>query len=411
MRASSGRTAAWISLVFALSTVALLALGSGAASATHPSNAPRMLFSLTLVSAPPAGTKGPDDLTHLTVPGLDHGAPVIWTAYQNGINPNGTPGSPGGPTQSTVAGYDPVSGRLVYTINVTGKLDGLTADPAMGALLATANEDNNSDFNVILPSTGTVTTYHYSPNPSSSGNGGTDSIAVEHGVIYVAHSNPNDTTQATDYSVTLNSATRTASLSPVFFDDSAARDALTGGRFALTLTDPDTNFVMPGAGERFAGELATISQGDGKIIFASHLAGSVRLSVLNLTDNVSGNLPPIDGIAVATASEGTLYVVDAKANTITALVTDGLPSGTIFVSEPNDNGNPLLGVLNPWTGHISPLGNSFASPKGLLFVPDHDLPAHDHPHPDGGEGDGDGHGDHRHFGEGGGRWDWFFGRW
>jgi hypothetical protein len=32
------------------------------------------------------------------------------------------------------------------------------------------------------------------------------------------------------------------------------------------------------------------------------------------------------------------------------------------------DGNPLLGTLNLFTGKITPLGNHFQSPKGLLFV-------------------------------------------
>lgn len=400
MRLFSPRRGAWFTLFVTLASAAVVALSSGGAAAAHAMPTTQTLSSTTVVAAPPANATGPDDLTRMAVLGLDNGTPLLWTAYQNGINPDGTPGTTGGPTQSTVAGYDPSSGTLVYTIQVTGKLDGLTADPAMGVLLATANEDDNSDFNVISPATNSVATYNYTPSPAVSGVGGTDSIAVDHGVIYVAHSNPNDTTQATEYSVGLNASSHVATLTPVFFDDSLAASALGGGDFNVALTDPDTNFVMPHAGERFGGALATISQADGKVIFASHLNGHLRLSVLNLTDNVSGNLPPIDGIAVATADAGTLYVVDAQANTISALSTAGFPRGTIFVSEPNDNNNPLLGVLNPWTGQITPLGNHFESPKGLVFVPDHAHPS-DH---DGDHDDHDGWG----WGWGGG---WFFGRW
>ncbi len=61
-------------------------------------------------------------------------------------------------------------------------------------------------------------------------------------------------------------------------------------------------------------------------------------------------------------------MVDAKAGTIQALNTTGWPVGTVFVGEPSDNGNPLVGILNMYSGNITPLGNSFQSPKGLLFV-------------------------------------------
>ncbi len=358
-------------IVLLVSSIGLAILPSVAASSSSSSvSGPSTLPGTTLVSAPPTGAKGPDDITVMAVRGLDGGRALIWTAYQNGINPDGTPGTPGGPTQSTVAGYDPSTGALVRTIQVTGKVDGLTADPRLGVLIATVNEDDNSAFNLVFPAIGAVTTFAYSPDPAVNGNGGTDSIAVLGGRIYVAHSNPNDVTQPTDYLVSLqrSTPTLTANLSPVFYDNSMATDALTGTTVQLALTDPDTNFAMPKQSPMFAGDLATVSQADGEIVFA-HLGQTPQLTVLPLTDNKPGNVPPIDGLAVATSNSGTLYVVDAAAGTIQALDTTGWAAGTVFVGEPNDNGNPLIGTLNLSTGVITPLGNTFQSPKGLLFVP------------------------------------------
>jgi len=349
--------------------VPVLAASATAAPGHATSAGPGTLPGTTFVAAPPTGAKGPDDITPLASQGTDGGQLMIWTAYQNGINPDGTPGTVGGPTQSTVAGYDAKTGALVKTIAVTGKVDGLTADPALGQLIATVNEDSNSAFNLVDPATGAVTTYQYSPDPTVSGNGGTDSIAVRGSQIYVIHSNPNDTTQPAEYQVTLSNSTHTAFLRPVFADNSTATDAVTGTQVTLGLTDPDTNGFMPDQSPRFGGQLVTISQGDGQMIFASRVRSTPRLTVLNLTDNVAGNVPPIDGMAAATAGQGTLYVVDAKAGTITALNTSGWPAGTVFVGEPSDTGNPLIGTLNLFTGAITPLGNTFVSPKGLLFVP------------------------------------------
>ncbi len=366
-----------LALVLIASSVGILSAGAapddraGPSHGSRPASPPNTLPQTTFVPAPPTGAKGPDDITHLALRALDHGRDVVWTAYQNGVNPNGTAGAPGGPTHSTVVGYDRLSGAVVRSINISGKVDGLAADPWMGTLIATANEDVNSAFQLIYPVTGAVATYSYSPNPAVSGNGGTDSIAVRAGVIYVAHSNPNDTRQATDYRVTLHAATLTAQLTPVFYDDSSAIDVLTHASVTLALTDPDTNFIMPHASPRFGGELATIGQADGEIVFEANGAHHPLLHVLPLHDNVSGNVPPIDGIAVATCNAGTLYVVDAKANTILALNTTGWPAGTVFLGEPSDNGNPLVGTLNLNTGNITPLGNHFVSPKGLLFVPDY----------------------------------------
>jgi len=271
----------------------------------------------------------------------------------------------------------------VKSIQVTGKVDGLTADPWLSVLIATTNEDVDSAFNLVYPDTGAIVTYTYSPDPAVSGNGGTDSIAVRNGQIYVVHSNPNDVAQPTEYKVTLDHSTHTARLTPVFYDNSMATDATSGKSVQLGLTDPDTSFIMPGASPRFAGSLATVGQADGQIVFASHLNKSPHLWVLNVTDNKVGNVPPLDGFAVTTSGSGTLYVVDAKASKIYALDTTGWPAGTVFVGEPSDAGNPLVGTLNLHTGKVTPLGNTFVSPKGLLFVPA----------PDRGEDEGD-HGHH-----------------
>jgi hypothetical protein len=371
-RKSLGRAS--LVIVLLASSIGLSILPSVAAfsPSSSGSGGPNTLPETTLVSAPPTGAKGPDDITLFATEGVNAGKALIWTAFQNGINPDGTPGTPGGPTQSAVAGYDPSSGALIMSIQVTGKVDGLTADPAIGALIATVNEDSNSAFTLLYPETSTVVTYAYSPDPAVSGNGGTDSIAVSHGQIYLVHSNPNDVTQPTEYKVTLDRHTLTAKLTPVFYDNSMATDALTGASVQLGLTDPDTNFVMPGESARFAGDLATISQADGQIVFAAHLQHNPQLTVLGVTDNKAGNVPPIDGLAVATSNRGTLYVVDAKAGTIQALDTTGWKAGTVFVGEPSDNRNPLVGTLDLSSGIITPLGNSFQSPKGLLFVPAHD---------------------------------------
>jgi len=359
-------------IVLLVSSIGFAILPSVAASSSSSgSGGPSTLPVTTLVSAPPTGGKGPDDIAVMAVRGLDGGKALVWTAFQNGINPDGTPGTPGGPTQSTVAGYDPSTGALVRVIQVTGKVDGLTAFPRVGALIATVNEDDHSAFNLVFPAIGAVTTFAYSPDPAVSGNGGTDSIALVGGSIYVAHSNPSDVMQPTDYLVSLqrSTPTLTANLSPVFYDNSMATNALTGAAVQLALTDPDTNFAMPKQSPVFAGDLATVSQADGEIVFASHLGHNPQLTVLPLTDNIAGNVPPIDGLAVATSNSGTLYVVDAAAGTIQALDTTGWAAGTVFVGEPSDNGNPIVGTLNLSTGVITPLGNTFQSPKGLFFVP------------------------------------------
>ena len=157
--------------------LALLPAGAAAARPAVVASGPSLLASTTLVPTPPTGATGPDDLTTLAIPGFDGGTPVLWTEYQNGVMPDGSP-SPTGATQSTLVGYDTTTGALVKTISVTGHVDGVTGDPRLHMLIVTSNEDANSTFNLVDPVAGTVTAYAYSPSPEVSGNGGTDSIAL-----------------------------------------------------------------------------------------------------------------------------------------------------------------------------------------------------------------------------------------
>jgi hypothetical protein len=369
-------------IVLLASSIGLSILPAVTAASSGSSAGPSMLPSTTFVPAPPTGSKGPDDITMLATKGVNGGNPLVWTNYQNGINPDGTPGVAGGPTMSTIAGYDPSTGALVLSIKIAGKCDGLTADQKMGVLIATVNEDSNSAIDLIYPGIGAVASYTYSPDPAVAGNGGTDSVAVIDGQVYLTHSNPNDVTQPTQYSVTFDRSTPTltAHLTPVFFDNNMATNAVTGATTTLALTDPDTSSVMPRDAPRFAGDLVTIAQADGQVIFASDLQHTPKLTVLGVTDNKVGKMPPLDGFAVATSDHGTLYAVDAKASVIYALDTTGWAAGTVFVGEPSDQGNPIVGVLNLSTGVVTPLGNALVSPKGLLFVPA------------GGEGDNSGEG-------------------
>src|SRR6516225_2088035 len=72
----------------------------------------------------------PDDLTSLWN--------ELFVAFQNGVGPQGEPASNGN-TASTVVGFSP-SGHVLGQWDVIGKVDGLTADPNSGTVIATVNE-------------------------------------------------------------------------------------------------------------------------------------------------------------------------------------------------------------------------------------------------------------------------------
>src|ERR1019366_2080458 len=71
----------------------------------------------------------PDDITRL--------GDELFVGFQNGVGPQGEP-SPDGNTDSTIVEFSP-SGHVLGQWDITGKADGVTADPALGAVIATVN--------------------------------------------------------------------------------------------------------------------------------------------------------------------------------------------------------------------------------------------------------------------------------
>ncbi|MGI0129638.1 MAG: hypothetical protein ACREDE_01635 [Thermoplasmata archaeon] len=271
------------------------ALPASGSPASDPLAAPHFIPNAVFVAGPPPKESGADDITEISIPDFDHGHPVIFTEYQNRINPIGTPSSPGGPTQGTVAGYDEFTGQLVGLYYITGHVDGVTADPAHRRVVVTSNEDANSAFYLINHLSAAVIRFTCAPTLEVNGNGGSDSIAIWHGGIFSSHSNPNDTYAPTVYRISLDWNPHVDREYPVFWDDSPARFEAAGTSGNTTLTDPDTSYVMPPASPPYGGDLATISQVDGRLIFARTADTHLQLTQLNLTDNVSGNLPRSTG--------------------------------------------------------------------------------------------------------------------
>jgi len=74
--------------VLLVSSIGVLAFPAVSAQPTSEACGPTLLGS-TFVAAPPAGATGPDDITVMSKHGVDGGRGMIWTAYQDGINPTG----------------------------------------------------------------------------------------------------------------------------------------------------------------------------------------------------------------------------------------------------------------------------------------------------------------------------------
>jgi hypothetical protein len=321
----------------------------------------------------------PDDIARL--------GDKIFVGFQNGVGAQGEPSNSSGNLDSTVVELT-TSGHPVAQWDITGKDDGLTADPALHAVIATVNEDGGSSLYTITPGGGgTVQQYAYNqPLPHF---GGTDAISIVGGQILISASAPGATggspapqaTYPAVYSVTLDPSTSVATVTPVFFDEDPAVVANLGSQYGqtinLALTDPDSSEVVPFDAPRFGGDFMLDSQGDQQQIFLhGHTGSAPTLSVLNLSQAVDDTAWP--------ESDGTLFATDST-NDVVDAVTGGFPDRPVVAVTPcGSNSAPstcpapplfpanYLGTVNPWTGQVDPLtttGVAIVPQGGLLFVP------------------------------------------
>jgi hypothetical protein len=330
-------------------TLLPIALGASTASAAPASDVTVPAGLSARVFASGGTLSSPDDITQL-------GNDVI-VAYQNGVGTKGEP-TPSGTADSTVVQYDQ-QGKELARWKVTGKVDGMSADPSHHRVVATVNEDGNSSIYTITPDrhANAVQHFQYSPNPLPHG-GGTDAVAVRNGVVYVVASAPvkdaaGKVNSPALYKVDFKGST--AALTSVVKNNATATDAVTGKQAALNLTDPDSATAVPRSVPRFGGSVLVDGQGDKQLVFLSQPGQrDQKATVLNLNAQV-------DDTAFATAGKGTLYVVDNAKSQIIAITGDF--HGQVFASARS------LSTVDLKTGTVSPIASGIGTPKGLLFVP------------------------------------------
>ena len=315
----------------------------------------------------------PDDITAL--------GPVLFTAFQNGVGPQGQ-AAPDGNRDSTVVAFTG-SGRPLRQWDVRGKCDGLTADPRTGQVIATVNEDAHSSVYTINPVTGRVRHYHYSrPLPH---HGGTDAISIYHGQVLVSASAPGTTGKAAPqpgypavYQVTFHPATRIAHIRPVFSDEAKATVANLKGRgtvVRLGAHRPGLERGRSAAGGPVPRRLHADQPGRQGADLPPPHGARPRLTVLRLSQSV-------DDTAWA-SGPGRIYTTDNGAGTVNVVTGPFRPGMVLVAVTPCDAGNApatcpapgfpanYLGALNPWTGHISrlPVRGEALQPQGMLFAP------------------------------------------
>ena len=383
----------------AIAPIGLLLVGSSSFAATHSSagRVPPARFTVnTILSGASlrhtftlAGSNAamsetlsdPDDITTL---GGD-----LFVGFQNGVGPQGQPSTDGNRDSTVVELAE--NGRPIAKWDLRGKTDGVTADPQLGVVLATVNEDANSSLYAIDPSASAANQIlHYAYNERLPHDGGTDAISIYHGQIFISASAPGTTgapapqpTYPAVYSVTLDPAARVATVTSLFDDEDPARvvtvDGPDRGRtVALALTDPDSNEDVPPSASRFGGDFMLTSQGDMEQIYVGDAGGpNQTLSVLSLTESV-------DDTAWPTSTAGELFSTDSTNDNVDVITGVFAPGHALAVATPCDSNSApatcpappafpanYLASLNQKTGLVKAVtitGASYIPQGGLAFV-------------------------------------------
>jgi hypothetical protein len=304
----------------------------------------------------------------------EHGGD-LFTAFQNGVGPEGQASSSGN-LNSTIVEFKP-GGTVVAQWDIRGNCAGLTANPATGEIIATVNEDANSSLYGIEPGTGVT---HYAYSKALPHKGGTGAVSFYKGSMLVSASAPGTTGAAAPkpgypavYSVTLNRTTKVATVKAYFYDESMAKVANNpnglGTNVKLALTDPAANEAVPSSSPRWGGDFLLTSQGDKEQVYSS-APGS--LWVLRLTQAV-------DDTTFPTSTRGALYATDRASDTVDSVNSKVFWQASAFVvvtpcaaaeassfcSAPN-----YLGQLNPVNGQITTVSLTGAklAPQGMTFL-------------------------------------------
>lgn len=345
----------------------LMAIAAAPAGAT-PTPPPGFKIS-TFATAPSTTppTKGPDDITLL---GKD-----VFVGWQNGVGSMGEPNPMTGQIASTLIEYS-TSGTQLNQWSLTGKIDGVGANPKTGQVVVTVNEDGNSSLYTVTPKSNKVTHYTYSPAPDSASTGGvltgggTDGVTVINGQIFVAASNPMVPNATATFQVKLHPSTKTASLSKTFADNATAKDAVTGKKVKLALTDPDSNALVPTSSPRFGGQYMLDAQGDQQLVFAAGM-GTSKPSLTRLSLSQGGQPAGVDDVRWTAGCGGTLLIVDNGTGTIYA-VKGPFKAGQAFASLDTIGANAVtdqVDRLNPKNGKLTTFVSGLTKSKGLLWLP------------------------------------------
>jgi predicted secreted protein len=313
----------------------------------------------TFASAP-KGDSAPDSIT--TADG------AFFVEYGNGADSTGAGGS------STIVQYDQ-TGHIEHAYSIAGSVDGLKLNPYTGEIWALQNQDGNSTITLIDPKSHKVTGPLSFVNPSPTS--GYDDVVFKGNKVYLSYTNPNGA--GDPVLVELLNGDRPSGLlltSTILTDGATGFDTVTGKIETVPLSDPDSLKLTSN------GDLLLTSGADGSIIDV-HNAGTASqvVSFINIK-GVTPNNAGLDDVIKPSATAGTFYLTDTATNKVYAFHATGLNLNDYYASV---GSLKAFGQVDPTTGVFTPLVTAanagdinFASPHGVVFVPDKNAPPQAH---------------------------------
>jgi predicted secreted protein len=308
----------------------------------------------------PNGDSAPDSITTETG--------SFFVEYGNGADSTGAGGS------STIIQYDK-AGNIEHTYTIAGSVDGLKYNPYTGQIWALQNQDGNSTLSLIDPVTHTVTGPLSYANPSATS--GYDDVVFEGNKVFLSYTNPNGAGDPT--LVELVNGDRPSGLlltSTILTDGAKGLDTVTGQVEVVPQSDPDSLKMAPN------GDLIFSSGNDGTIIDVQNPGKSNQAVSFTTIKGVTAGNAGLDDVIKPSATAGTFYLTDTATNKVYSFHATGLNTNDYYASV---GSLKAFGQVDPTTGVFTPLVTAanagdmnFASPHGVVFVPDKNAPPQAH---------------------------------
>jgi len=308
---------------------------------------------------------------------LTNDANFVYVGYQNNGAADGSSG------HGIVGKYARAGGApLAFFGPFSGKIDGLRINPFTGTLWALNNEDGNTVFRIIDPSSGTIVLQTPLVADTRFG-GGFDDFAFTPGATFMSVSNPGLTKGGTNNYRSIarvDLVNGSVVLNPALPGQVVATDRSTGTPVKVNLTDPDSLSLIPGTDTYVLDD-----QGDSTLLFVENIGGGdqhVSALFLKPTPTTACGLPPtlpavpcppiVDETTWVTAAGGHFLVADHHKPGAIYNVTraGGFVRGAVYTTVSSDNPTlkNTLGTLDTTSGLITPAVTGFSGPKGLIYL-------------------------------------------